>query len=135
MLGLGRTSIFRLIREGRLDVVRIGRRTLVKAQSIRALIESDLPARSVASTARSFSGTIEQLKLAISSMGFVGTWQAMPRGYWRFLCQSGAILNWWPTTGTLNVQGPAESANAFERALDSAIAQGRPWPAIGSGDE
>lgn len=37
-LGLGRTSIYQLIREGRLEAVKIGRRTLVKVDSIRRLI-------------------------------------------------------------------------------------------------
>ncbi|WP_051520210.1 helix-turn-helix domain-containing protein [Sphingobium sp. Ant17] len=37
-LSLGRTSIYALIKEGRLDTVKLGRRTLVKTASIRALI-------------------------------------------------------------------------------------------------
>jgi len=38
-LSLGRTSIYALIKEGRLDTVKLGRRTLVKTESIRRLIE------------------------------------------------------------------------------------------------
>ena len=38
-LGLGRTSVYALINKGRLDVVRIGRRTLVTTESIRRLID------------------------------------------------------------------------------------------------
>lgn len=38
ILSLGRTSIYALIKEGRLETVKLGRRTLVKAVSIRALI-------------------------------------------------------------------------------------------------
>ncbi|MFO1238295.1 MAG: helix-turn-helix domain-containing protein [Alphaproteobacteria bacterium] len=37
-LSLGRTSIYQLIREGRLDVVKLGRRTLIKVDSIKRLI-------------------------------------------------------------------------------------------------
>lgn len=37
--GLGRTSIYELIKNGRLDTVKIGRRHLVKTASIRRLIE------------------------------------------------------------------------------------------------
>ena len=37
-LSLGRTSIYALIRKGRLETVKVGRRTLVKTKSIRALI-------------------------------------------------------------------------------------------------
>jgi len=38
-LGIGRTSIYALIREGRIDVVKLGRRTLVKLASIRRLLD------------------------------------------------------------------------------------------------
>jgi excisionase family DNA binding protein len=37
-LSLGRTSIYQLIREGRLETVKMGRRTLVRIESIRRLI-------------------------------------------------------------------------------------------------
>lgn len=37
-LGLGRTSIYELIKEGRLETIKIGRRHLVKTESIRRLI-------------------------------------------------------------------------------------------------
>lgn len=39
-LGVGRTFTYGLIKEGRLETVKLGRRTLVKVDSIRALIES-----------------------------------------------------------------------------------------------
>ena len=39
-LSLGRTSIYALIKEGRLETVKLGRRTLVKADSIRRLLAS-----------------------------------------------------------------------------------------------
>ncbi len=38
-LGLGRTSIYALIREGRLETIKLGRRTLVKVDSVRRLLE------------------------------------------------------------------------------------------------
>jgi len=40
-LSLGRTSIYALIKEGRLEKVKLGRRTLIKVQSIRALLTPD----------------------------------------------------------------------------------------------
>ena len=39
-LSLGRTSIYFLINEGKLDAFKLGRRTLVKTESIRRLIEA-----------------------------------------------------------------------------------------------
>ena len=39
-LGLGRTSIYALINDGRLEARKLGRRTLVTTQSIRALLDS-----------------------------------------------------------------------------------------------
>jgi excisionase family DNA binding protein len=39
LLGLSRTTIYRLIGEGQLETVRIGNRTLIKSASIRSLVE------------------------------------------------------------------------------------------------
>jgi excisionase family DNA binding protein len=39
-LSLGRTSIYALIKEGRLQTLKLGRRTLVKVDSIRRLLEA-----------------------------------------------------------------------------------------------
>jgi excisionase family DNA binding protein len=39
VLALGRTTIYALINEGRLDTVKLGRRRLVKAESIRRLVD------------------------------------------------------------------------------------------------
>ena len=39
-LSLGRTSIYALIRQGRLEAVKMGRRRLVKVESIRRLVEN-----------------------------------------------------------------------------------------------
>lgn len=38
-LSLGRTSIYALIKEGRLETVKLGRRTAIKVESIRRLVE------------------------------------------------------------------------------------------------
>lgn len=38
-LSLGRTSIYAMIADGRLEAFKLGRRTLVKAASIRRLVE------------------------------------------------------------------------------------------------
>ena len=38
VIGLGRTTIYALIASGQLDVVRVGRCTIVKAESVQALL-------------------------------------------------------------------------------------------------
>jgi excisionase family DNA binding protein len=38
-LSLGRTSIYALIREGKLETLKLGRRTLVRVDSIRRLLD------------------------------------------------------------------------------------------------
>jgi excisionase family DNA binding protein len=40
VLGLGRTSIYALIKEGRLETVKLGSRRLIKTESVRKLIET-----------------------------------------------------------------------------------------------
>jgi excisionase family DNA binding protein len=39
-LGLGRTSIYQMINDGRLDAFKLGRRTLVRVESIRRLVDA-----------------------------------------------------------------------------------------------
>jgi len=43
-LGVCRSTIYTLINEGKLTTVKIGRRTLVKADSIRALVDQPVAA-------------------------------------------------------------------------------------------
>lgn len=38
-LSLGRTSIYALIGDGRLEAFKLGRRTLIKAESVRRLVD------------------------------------------------------------------------------------------------
>lgn len=40
VLGIGRTTVYQLINSGRLETLKLGRRTLIKTASIRALIDS-----------------------------------------------------------------------------------------------
>lgn len=41
VLSMGRTSIYAMIADGRLEAFKLGRRTLVKADSIRRLVDSE----------------------------------------------------------------------------------------------
>ena len=45
IIGLGRTSIYAMIADGRLKVFKVGRRTLVRVKSIRQLSDEQVAAR------------------------------------------------------------------------------------------
>lgn len=40
VIGIGRTSIYALIKSGRLEAIKLGRRTLITTDSIRRLLEN-----------------------------------------------------------------------------------------------
>jgi excisionase family DNA binding protein len=40
MLGVGRTSVYEMIKDGRLEAFKLGRRTLVRVESIRRLVDA-----------------------------------------------------------------------------------------------
>jgi len=40
-LSLGRTSVYAMIADGRLEAFKLGRRTLIKAESIRRLVDGE----------------------------------------------------------------------------------------------
>ena len=44
MLGVGRTSIYEMIKDGRLEALKLGRRTLIKTDSIRRLVDGPVEA-------------------------------------------------------------------------------------------
>lgn len=41
-LGVGRTTIFQMIKNGELEVIKLGRRTLVKVSSLKRLVEGEV---------------------------------------------------------------------------------------------
>ncbi len=40
LLSLGRTTIYAMLADGRLEAMKLGRRTLIKAESIKRLVEA-----------------------------------------------------------------------------------------------
>jgi excisionase family DNA binding protein len=41
ILGVGRTSLYSMIRAGRIDMLKLGRRTLIKTASLRRIIDEE----------------------------------------------------------------------------------------------
>jgi hypothetical protein len=72
-----------------------------------------------------FHGTIEELKAIISNAGLSGDWRPTGQGY-QFKTPDGGCLNWWPSKGTLNCQGPTPHKDNLESAVG--VALGTPAP-------
>jgi predicted nucleotide-binding protein len=66
-----------------------------------------------------FHGDLELLRAAVSASPLVGEWTEAGNKHC-FRAKTGAILNWWPSTGTLQFQGG--DAGALEAALSAALA-------------
>jgi len=65
---------------------------------------------------KNFKGDFEELKQKISMAGFTGEWLDN-NNMKRFNSKSGAILNWYPSTGTLQCQGNPEDSKKLQNAL------------------
>jgi predicted nucleotide-binding protein len=65
-----------------------------------------------------FKGTIDALKARIEGAGINGKWSDDGKKH-SFRSDEGALLNWWPSTGTVNFQGKEEAMLALEAAVSS----------------
>jgi hypothetical protein len=53
-----------------------------------------------------FRGSLKELRKIVARCAIPGDWQLHTKSnYHRFRANTGAILNWWPTTRALNFQG------------------------------
>src|SRR5258708_3749350 len=69
-----------------------------------------------------FHGDIEELKAAVEAAGQNGTWAEKNNGTARlysFRSRTGQILNWWPSSGTLQFQGG--NNEEFQEKLSTAL--------------
>lgn len=67
-----------------------------------------------------FRGGFDELKTLISGLGCKGEW-ADENGKRVFRSEDDAILNWSPSTGTLQIQGPATPRKQLEVAVTKAL--------------
>ncbi|MBO8168167.1 MAG: nucleotide-binding protein [Thermoanaerobacteraceae bacterium] len=70
-----------------------------------------------------FKGSIEELKLMVTEIGFTGTWRKTTTGF-QFKTPDGAILNWSPGTGRIWYQGKAEIKATLEQAVETRLSSG-----------
>lgn len=67
--------------------------------------------------ARKYRGTIEELMRLIEAAGIRGEWSDDGQGKHSFRSKEAGLINWWPSTGTLNLQGPVEAKATLVAAL------------------
>lgn len=68
-------------------------------------------------TKKNFEGTIDSLKSVIEASHVRGKWSADGQGKHTFKSQDGGVLNWWESTGTIQLQGKGLAKAALEDAL------------------
>jgi hypothetical protein len=63
-----------------------------------------------------FRGSLEELQGIVLRCANRGEWSFHSKSrFYRFRAATGAILNWWPSSGTVNFQG--QDAQEFERLI------------------
>ena len=67
-----------------------------------------------------FRGDFAELETRVATLGYVGEWSE-DNGKRIFKSEDGAILNWWPSTGTMNVQGPRPARTKLEAILSGSL--------------
>ena len=68
-----------------------------------------------------FHGKLSELESLVDGLGYRGQWED-DNGKKAFRSEDKAVLNWWPSTGTLQIQGPATPKSKFEEAMTKALA-------------
>ncbi|MCY4579088.1 MAG: nucleotide-binding protein [Chloroflexi bacterium] len=67
-----------------------------------------------------FHGEFSELQVIVSELGYKGQWSES-NGKKAFRSEDKAILNWWPSNGTLQAQGPETPRKKLEETLAAAL--------------
>ena len=70
---------------------------------------------------RNFRGEFTEFQTLVSDLGYIGHW-VDGGGKYVFRSEDGAVLNWWPATGTIQVQGQEEARKKLECAISDSLA-------------
>lgn len=68
-----------------------------------------------------FKGKLSDLQKIVTDAGFEGEWSDNGNGCHQYRASHGAILNWWPSKGTITFQGSAAAKGAMEATLAEAL--------------
>lgn len=66
-------------------------------------------------------GSVKMLKNAVKAANIAGKWQS-DGSKQTFRSSTGGILNWWPSSGTVNFQGKEPGKSQLERAFQNNLA-------------
>ncbi len=75
---------------------------------------------------KKFRGELSALQTCVHNLGYIGEWK-VDNGKQLFRSEDGAVLNWWPSTGTIQVQGPREVRNKLQAVIEKELT-GKPLP-------
>ena len=76
-----------------------------------------------------FKGSIDDLKARLEAASISGKWSGEGQSKPSFRSDDGGILNWWPNTGTVQLQGKEEAKATIEAAISGVnpYTPYRPW--------
>ena len=64
-----------------------------------------------------YKGSFNKLKKYVRLTGIIGSWKTDGTGKHVFRSDAGGVLNWWPSSGTVNFQGAPEGRCILEVSL------------------
>jgi deoxycytidylate deaminase len=67
-----------------------------------------------------FVGTIDELKVKLSSLEN-GDWKELNPNQYQYHHESGVILNWYPSTGTINFQGKSDPSLTLKNTVEALL--------------
>jgi hypothetical protein len=70
---------------------------------------------------RRFPGDFDDLRQVVSVIGIGGEWRKRENHH-QYRAATGAVLNWWKSTGTIRFEGPESAAKDLEVAFLNATA-------------
>ena len=67
--------------------------------------------------ANKYEGTIEELQALLKAAGLKGKWEDYGQGKHSFRSIDGGVLNWWPSKGTVQLQGQEKAKSKLANAI------------------